>query len=136
MQILDTRSWLNVLALAPSAAVESAHLLDNPLFNGTLLCALARLLEPRWRVRVRPRPRSIADARANFEAALDVLRAAPVAGRRVPPEYLWSGEECARVRRAAMRFPGDAIALFAGEQRRSVGSVVALVPGVCRRVNT
>ena len=102
-QKCDTRSWLHVLAVAPAgAALEGGHLLDNPLYNGTLLCALARLLEPRWRVRLRPRPRALSDARANFEAALDVFRAAPVAGRRVPAECVcrtrvvvcgkWDGE--------------------------------------------
>ena len=108
----DVREWLRSLGLADLLAGHSpstSSVLDDALLNGSLLAELVRHLEPdappfggaARRIPFR-RPRAFAEARANLDAALGVLRAAPVAngeaagGIAVPPVpavYLWACEE-------------------------------------------
>lgn len=124
----EVSSFLSSIGLASLAAAltsgSAGHssLLDSPLFNGSALAELAETLEPDspplggqadGRLARHTAPKTLAEARANVEAALSVLRRSPNAqcvipqlsplrylpgeassaeASRVPQGYLWATE--------------------------------------------
>jgi hypothetical protein len=80
----DVRAWLRELELSGIAPLNEGgvhHVLDNPLYNGCLLVAVARAIEPTLPPLGGDKPLrhfkktiSLGEARANVEAALHVFR--------------------------------------------------------------
>lgn len=80
----DARAWLRELELSGIAPLNEGgvhHVLDNPLYNGCLLAAAAKAVEPSLPplggdkpLRYFKKPISLGEARANVEAALHVFR--------------------------------------------------------------
>lgn len=72
-EVEDTRSWLRAAGLEVLPHQETAHVLDNPLTNGVLLCDVAEYISGVPVAETEDMPRSVSENRKNFVSALEHL---------------------------------------------------------------
>jgi hypothetical protein len=98
----EVRAWLRELELSGIAPLNEGgvhHVLDNPLYNGCLLVAVAKAVEPTFPplggdkpLRYFKKPISLGEARANVEAALHVFRCSRLTTLNPPFSPLFNEE--------------------------------------------
>lgn len=94
----EVRRWLLNMGFALTDHGTAMPTLADPMRNGVLLCELVAFLEGTPISGYAQKPKSLDSARANFEAALTVLRRRP----QIPPVYLWQTEELLKGTRDAV----------------------------------
>lgn len=98
VQIDEVHNWFRTLELGNIAPLNDAsiyHVLDHELFNGSILAAIAIILEPELDplgthsgYKYYKKPKSFAEARANIEAALRMFRGSKWHLEPPPPLYI------------------------------------------------